>query len=350
MDVSRYPMTAKAEPGSNGARAPWPHLGVAFPDADYILPLKWADDDGLQELLSYLRWLAGQMRVVVVDGSPSRVFAAHAAAFQGLALHMPPAGAAPCVNGKVRGVHAGMAHATGQRVVIADDDVRYDATSLAAVLALLEDHDLVIPQNVFEPMPWHAKWDTARSLINRALGGDYPGTLAIRLRCFQQMGGYDGDVLFENLELIRTVRAHGGRVGNAMGVYVDRRPPSAAHFRSQRVRQAYDDLAQPIRLAVELALLPAMAGSVALRRPIWLCAALAAPVALAEVGRRRASGAARLPVGAVAFAPLWVGERAVCVWIALWARLRSGGVLYAGTRMRTAAHSIRWIRAHRAAR
>ena len=38
-------------------------------------------------------------------------------------------------------------------------------------------HDLVRPQNYFEPLPWHARWDTARTLLNRGLGRDYPGTL-----------------------------------------------------------------------------------------------------------------------------------------------------------------------------
>jgi hypothetical protein len=37
-------------------------------------------------------------------------------------------------------------------------------------------------------------------------------------------------------------------------------------------------------------------------------------------------------------APLWVVERAVCIWVALAFRL-AGGVPYAGTRLGTAAHS-----------
>ena len=56
-------------------------------------------------------------------------------------------------------------------------------------------------------LPWHARWDTARTLLNRCLGRDYPGTLAVRRSRMLATGLYDGDVLFENLELIRTVRA-----------------------------------------------------------------------------------------------------------------------------------------------
>ncbi len=109
--------------------------------------------------------------------------------------------------------------------------------------------DLVRPQNVFDPLPWHARWDTARMLLNRAFGSDHPGTLGVRRSFLASIGGYDGDVLFENLELVRTVLAAGGRVVDAPGMYVRRRPPTPARFLEQRPRQAYDDLAQPARLA-----------------------------------------------------------------------------------------------------
>ncbi len=83
------------------------------------------------------------------------------------------------------------------------------------------------PQNYFSRLPWHARWDTARTLLNRSLGRDYPGTLAVRRSRMLAMGLYDGDVLFENLELIRTVRAHGGSTVAPLDLYVARVPPSA---------------------------------------------------------------------------------------------------------------------------
>ncbi|MFI6026574.1 glycosyltransferase [Amycolatopsis magusensis] len=145
------------------------------------------------------------------------------------------------------------------RVVIADDDVRYEPHELAAAVHLLEHSDLVVPQNYFRPLPWHCRWDTARSLLNRAFGHDYPGTLAVRREAFHRLGCYDGNVLFENLELIRTVQARGGTVRHAPALLVRRLPPAARVFLSQRVRQAYDSFAQPARLAAELAILPVAA-------------------------------------------------------------------------------------------
>jgi hypothetical protein len=72
----------------------------------------------------------------------------------------------------------------------------------------------VVPQNYFDPLPWHAAWDSARILLNRGLGMDYPGTLAVRRAAFLSAGCYDGDVLFENLELMRTLRSDGARLGS----------------------------------------------------------------------------------------------------------------------------------------
>jgi hypothetical protein len=121
-----------------------------------------------------------------------------------------------------------------------------------------------------------------------------------------------------------------------------RRPPTLRHFVGQRVRQAYDDLAQPLRLAVELAVLPAAVW--AGRRPVRLLAGAAAVALLAEAGRRRAGGTRFFPATAALWAPLWLAERSVCVWLAVLARLR-GGVRYRGRRVVLAAHSVRTLRA-----
>ena len=235
----------------------------------------------------------------------------------------------------------GIRLARHERIVLADDDVRYRREELAAVVAALENADLVVPQNHLVPTPWHAKWDTARTLLNRGLGRDYPGTYGVRRSVLVRTGGYDADVLFEYLEMERTIRAAGGVVLLRPDLYVERRPPSARHFRSQRVRQAYDDFAQPGRLVAEAALLPFVLW--ARRRPRLLLGVLAILVAAAERGRRRDGGARVFPASRLLWVPLWLGERAVTVWLAIGARLR-GGVRYAGRRLHRAATPLRVLR------
>jgi hypothetical protein len=317
----------------------------------YVLPLRWTEPGPIQDLASYLRRIAVEVdEVLVVDGSPPPLFAAHRAALAGAGRHLVPHPDLRFRMGKVNGVISGLRECRGERVVIADDDVRYDPAALRRTVALLAQADLVRPQNYFDELPWHARWDTARSLLNRVFTGDpafpvgdFPGTLAVRRSTFLASGAYDGDALFENLELMRTVRAAGGTVLTPLDLYVARRPPSSAHFRSQRVRQAYDDFALPARIGAFLALGP-LALSLAWRRR-WrrLGSGALAAVLLAECGRRRAGGAERFPLSGSLLAPLWLAERALCSWLALGARLR-GGVRYGDGRLPRSATPLRRLR------
>ena len=306
--------------------------------ATYVLPLKTSEPEG-EEFAGYLRELEKLIEVVVVDGSAPDVYAAHAAAWPTAVRHVAPDPAYRFANGKVDGVLTGLDIATYDRVVIADDDVRYDAPALSRVVELLSDHDLVRPQNYFDPAPWHAVWDTGRTLLNRAIAKDFPGTLGVRRDLVKRVGGYDGDVMFENFELIRTIEIAGGRTCAPLDLYVRRLPPTANHFWGQRVRQAYDELARPYRMAAELSVLPLTAAAVARGRWGRLAAGLGAIMLTAEVGRRRAGGTAVFPASASVGAPLWVGERAVCSWVALSNRVTRGGVPYAGGTLSRAANS-----------
>lgn len=301
---------------------------------DYILPLRWDAETSKRELAAmtaYLSRLGGWADVVVVDGSPDRIFAEHHRAWSSIVRHLPADGT-PVPTG-VRATRA-------PRIVIADDDVRYGERELAEVVRRLDRAGIVVPQNHFQPLPWHARWDTARSLLNRALGTDYPGTLAVRRELIAD--GYRDDVLFENLELLRTVVARGGTVERARDVFVERRPPTVQHFWSQRIRQAYESQAQPARLAVELALLPGLLAQN--RAPKGYLVWAAAAVALAARGRHAAGGRAVYGPTAPLWAPAWVAERAVASWIALVWRA-AGGVPYAGGRLRHAASSVHELRA-----
>ncbi|CAA9269290.1 MAG: hypothetical protein AVDCRST_MAG83-3424 [uncultured Arthrobacter sp.] len=307
--------------------------------AEYILPLKWTGEGPITELADYLATLPEWVEVTVVDGSPENSFERHARALPPRVRVLRP-DASGAGNGKVIGVLTGVRAARHERLVLADDDVRYSAEQLREVVNRLDDADLVRPQNYFRELPWHARWDTARSLINRALGSDYPGTLAVRRSILEATDGYSSEALFENLELIRTVHAAGGREARADDVFVVRIPPTARHFLGQRIRQAYDSFAQPGRLAAELLIVPLAA--YAAERPHRLLAGIGSLMALAEVGRRRQGGRSIFPPTSAFWAPVWALERGICIWLAVLSRLR-GGVPYAGGRMKLAAHSQAWL-------
>lgn len=314
--------------------------GAAPLEASYVLPMRGPDEATTDELTDYLRWLGRRVDLIVVDGSDPATADRRAAGWAGLPLRLArPDPDLIGLNGKVAGVLTGVRLARCDRVVIADDDIRYDGESLRQVIRLLDDADLVRPQNYFDPCPWHAKWDTARTLLNRVAGGDYPGTLAVRRAVMA--GGYDGDVLFENLELMRTVVARGGKLVTPLDCYVRRLPPTAAHFWSQRRRQAYDDFAQPARLVGALLVVPFTVTAALRRRWPALVAAAAGTVLVAEGGRARAGGRNVFPATAPFYAPLWVSERGICSWLALFDRVVHGGCRYRGVVIRRAASSRR---------
>jgi hypothetical protein len=318
--------------------------------ATYVLPVRWSEDTVLAELTDYLRALPDWIELIVVDGSPDPLFERHASAWGSLGNHLRPDPELETPMGKVGGVLTGVRAARHEAVVIADDDVRYDERSLIRVVLMLGLADCVRPQNYFDELPWHARLDTARTLLNRSFGADFPGTLAIRRSSLLAAGGYDGDVIFENLELMRTIRATGGTVLSPLDLYVARRPPSAEHFIAQRVRQAYDDFAIPARMATWLAVPPALAAAAARRSWRGPVLSAAGAVALAELGRRRAGGRRFFPATSSLLAPLWILERTTSSWLAVRERLLRGGVGYGDRVISRSASSMRRLRAQFAGR
>jgi hypothetical protein len=306
----------------------------------YVLPLKSVAAAGT-DFFSYLDWLSRRVELVVIDGSPPNIFEVHATRCGVGVRHLPvDPDVAGFANGKVAGVITGLRRCSHEAVIVADDDVRYDDPTLRAMADQLERADVVRPQNYFQPLPWHAYLDTARMLLNRVSGGDWPGTVGIRRSFLARTRGYDGDVLFENLELVRTITAAGGAEAVPLGLYVRRVPPTTSHYFSQRVRQAYDEFARPVRLVVWLSVAPAALALRLFGSWVWFVPAAAAVIVAAEAGRRRAGGRRVFPFAASLTAPLWLLERAACAWLAVGSRLLWGGIRYRGRTIAKAATPV----------
>ena len=309
--------------------------GVPSPlPVSYVLPIRTTEPD--PDLDGYLSRLCREVQdLVVVDSSAAPVFDEHERRWPAEVRHLRPVAETPM--GKVGNVLTGLGAARHDLVVIADDDVRWTFDLLSRALAAMGDAGVARPQNVYAPAPWHARWDTGRILIHRALGGDWPGTLLVRRSALPR--GYAGDALFENLELVRTVRANGRREQVLLDVVVERRPATTAKFFEQRVREAYDEWARPRYLVAELAVLPAIVRW----RGRGAVVVAAGAVGLAAVGRARGGGAAHWRATDTLWAPAWVAERAVTSWCAVVMR-GLGGVRFGGRRLPLAAHSLRRLR------
>ncbi len=76
-------------------------------------------------MTSYLLWLSKSVEVIVIDSSPPDVFVAHAAQWNSFTVHIPLDPDISVLNGKVRGVLTGLWYAKCEKLIIADDDVRY---------------------------------------------------------------------------------------------------------------------------------------------------------------------------------------------------------------------------------
>src|SRR3954462_7192674 len=91
--------------------------------ATYILPIKRTIACDCEGVADYLHFLDRRLELIVVDGSASPVFAANELEWSGI-RHLPPDPKFKTTNGKVWGVLTGIAAASHERLIIADDDVR----------------------------------------------------------------------------------------------------------------------------------------------------------------------------------------------------------------------------------
>lgn len=300
----------------------------------YLLPIRRVRADGVEAeaFAEYFRGLGrAGCEVLVVDGSPPEVFEAHARAWAGACRHVGVDPKYKYLNGKVNGVHTGVDLARCERIVLADDDIRYTADDIARACALLERHEMIRPQNYLAPLPPWARTESARMLINRGTlrAGDYPGTCAFRRSTCLRVGHYDGDVLFDNEEIVRHFALSGADVLCATDFFILKRPPTFAKWMEQRPRQAYEDFVMWGKTALFASLIPAalllglLVGAGAALAFVGFVALAATLVALRGLLRDHAYRF--FPAQTALYAPLWVLERALSVYWAFYWRARYGG-------------------------
>jgi hypothetical protein len=269
--------------------------------------------------------------IIVVDGSPGEIFAQHEAVFGNIVTHLRVDRHFGHLNDKVNGVHTGMAFTRANKIILADDDIRYTSETLSTVLRLLEIYEVVRPQNFLFPLPWWARIEAARMLINRGTlrFADYPGTCAFRRDAFMRAGDYDGDVLFDNEEIIRNFARQNLSIAYATNLFVRKRPPTFQKWLEQRPRQAYEDFGLRIKTSLFAAILPLAIALATLFGPrsllVYITALVFISLALALRGWIRGRARRVIPQGAIFFAPLWLMERSVSTYVAFYWYLVRGG-------------------------
>jgi hypothetical protein len=300
----------------------------------YLLPIRRTRFSAVEaaELADYFRSLGDAGRdVLVIDGSPVPVFAQNHEAWRPVCRHEQVDRSFGYLNDKVNGIHTGVNLAATEQIILADDDIRYTPSEIDRVCELLDNFEVVRPQNFLSPLPWWARMEAARMLINRATlrTADYPGTCAFRRATMFRVGQYDGDVLFDNEEIIRHFAHAGATVTYATNLFVRKRPPGFRKWIEQRPRQAYEDFGLRAKTALffSLPILAALIGY-AFGFKAFLFYLLGLSViafALAAVGRYRGTASQYFPWSVCFFAPLWILERTASTYWALYWHFSYGG-------------------------
>jgi len=300
----------------------------------YLLPIRRTEYSvtEAEEFATYFQALrAAGCEVIVIDGSRPAVFNAHAALWGPICRHQQVDRHFTYLNDKVNAVHTGIAIAANEKIILADDDMRYFAEEIALICQRLENFDVVRPQTFIEPLPWWSRVETARMLINRATlrMADYPGTCAFRRSAALRAGDYDGDVLFDNEEMIRHFARRGLAIDHQIDFFVRRNPARFRKWLEQRPRQAYEDFGLRGKTFFFASLLPlAMFFAFARQnRALMFFAMVLAlgSILVAAAGRARGEAAQVFPQSTCWFAPVWILERAVSTYVAFcWYLVRGG--------------------------
>lgn len=256
--------------------------------------------------------------VIVLDSSEREVFEENRRVLRWVARHV-------AVRQPLDLVRTSAELARTEKIVIAREDVRYEANDLFDICALLDLHEVVEPQDYLDPLPWWGGIEAGRMLVHRGVEPipDCGATFAFRRGALRALRGFDA---VGAPDPVRRLAAFGAEVFSAFELFVKRCPPALHEWWSERPRAAGDDFAMPVKTTFFFALLPmtllllVFGGA---RVAIGFSGAIAfASIILALRGRSGAS--AFFPLRACLYAPLWIIERSLTVYWALLQKMRIG--------------------------
>jgi hypothetical protein len=275
-----------------------------------------SDSDPLA-IAGYLATLSpAQCDVVILDYSTPDVFEEHRHVLRWAGRHVS-------LSKNTDIVRAAIELAACEKVIVATDDVRYSVDDIEMMCQLLERHDVVEPQQYLWPLPWWSGIDAGKMLVHRGIErfGDRSSTYAFRRTVVRQIRGAD----VGNDHAIRRLAMRGADVHAAGDFFVRRNPPEFADWVRTRPQHAEQDFAVPGKTIVFLALIPVMIALVFFAGA-RVAGGFAGLVALFSSGlaiRGRIGAAAFYPLKTCLFAPVWVLERSISVYWALFRRVHA---------------------------
>jgi len=256
----------------------------------------------LRDLAAYLSTLGvAGCDVVILDPSPGLQFDLNRRVLRWIGHHL-------AMRPEVDLVQAASANATCEKVIVAADDIRYTPEAIGQLCDLLDAHEVVEPQDYLDPMPWWGGIEAGRILIHRSIEPqpDHGATF-----------GFHRSAL----------RAVGTEVYPATDVFVRRQPGALSEWLSSRPRLAGNDFALPMKTAFFFSLVPLLV-LLATLGGLQLAGGYAGMIAFTSVAlalRGRSGAAMFFPLRACLLAPVWVFERSVSVYWALFLGVRWRG-------------------------
>ena len=228
-------------------------------------------------------------------------------------------------TGAIDPLRVAMDVATCDKVIVADERVRYSVNALHEINGLLDAHEVVEPQDYFDPLPWWGGIDAGRMLVHRGIEPlpDHGATFGFRRGMLRGLRAIDAGATMGDPP--RRLASQGAEVFSALEVFVRRIPPLLGEWIRQRPRHADNDFSLPLKSALFFGILPVALVLSLLGGPrLAVCYAAAISVASLSLAMRGRVGAAQFfPWRACLYAPLWVLERSLSVYWALLRRLPS---------------------------
>lgn len=281
--------------------------------------------DELRDLANYLSTVGvAGCDVVVLDASPRLQFDLNARILRWVGRHVAVRSEHRTPSGSIDFVRSAATLAACEKVIVAEQDVRYTPDAIGQICDLLEMHEVVEPQDYLDPLPWWGGIEAGRILVHRGIEPqpDHGATLGFRRTAVNSLRNLTtGEVLDDQG---RRLAAAGAEVYPATNVFVRRRPAALDEWLAQRPRYAGDDFGLPFKSAFFFSMVPLLL-ILGVLGGIQLAGAYASVIAFSSVClalRGRAGAGLYFPLRACLFAPLWIFERSVSVYWALYRRLR----------------------------